>query len=162
MTTDIIDRLSNIAIFTDMADDTNRLQKIADRLTRQGYKAGQTIIKEGEEGDTLHILDKGQVRILRRTLDSEEFALVNLSADQHVFFGEIALIDNDRRSATVMAVTDCETLILKRRDYLELCDGDPVIGYRTAFRLASRLGTALRKANRDMITMYQALLDEIR
>lgn len=161
MSVEIIERIRKIAIFSDFSGDTERLERIAAKLKVRHHGAGSAIITEGEEGDTLFILNAGNVRILRNTLAGDSFALVNLSADANVYFGEIALIDNDRRSATVTALTDCETLTLTRKDYLALCEEDPVIGYRLTFQLALKLGSALRKSNRDMITMYQALLEEI-
>ncbi|HNY20675.1 MAG TPA: cyclic nucleotide-binding domain-containing protein [Treponemataceae bacterium] len=130
-------------------------------LKRQTYNKGDPIITEGEEGDTLHILNRGSVRILRNTLDRESFALVNLDAGQSVFFGEIALIDSDRRSATVIALTDCETLTLSRQDYLSLCEEDPYIGYKITFRIATRIAESLRKSSSDLMTLYQALVEEI-
>lgn len=101
------------------------------------------------------------MRILRNTLEKEEFALVNLNADQNIFFGEIALIDKDKRSATVMALTDCETLNLTRTNYFALCEEDTYIGFKITFQIALRLGASLRKSSHDMITMYQALFEEI-
>lgn len=156
-----IERIRKIVIFSDFAKDEVRLARIAAKLKVKRHAAGSAIIAEGEEGDTLYILNSGNVRILRNTLSGETFALVNLNADANVYFGEIALIDNDRRSATVMALSDCETLTLARSDYLALCEEDPVIGYRLTFQLALKLGAALRKSNKDMIMMYQALVDEI-
>lgn len=161
MSLSIIERIRKIPIFFDLSQDIPRLQKIADKLKIQLHKAGNKIISEGDEGDTLYILNSGCVRILRNTLSQEQFALVNLNADQNIFFGEIALIDNDRRSATVMALTDCETLNLTRKNYLELCEEDPYIGFKITFQIALRLGASLRKSSKDMITMYQALLEEI-
>lgn len=161
MISSIIHRIENIPIFKDLAGDTPRLEKIAGKLKSHHYKKGELIIKEGEEGDTLFILDSGSVRILRNTFSGEQFALVNLNADQNIFFGEIALIDRDKRSATVMAITDCDTYTLSRSDYLSLCEEDSLLGYKITFQLALRLGSSLRKSSRDMITMYQALLEEI-
>ncbi len=157
----IIERIRKIGIFSDFSSDRARLELIASKLKSRRHAAGSAIITEGEEGDTLFVLNAGSVRILRNTLEGDSFALVNLTADDNVYFGEIALIDSDRRSATVTALTDCETLTLSRGDYLSLCEEDTVIGYRLTFQLARKLGAALRKSNRDMITMYQALLEEI-
>ncbi len=157
----IIERIRQIPIFLDLSKDETRLKKIAEKLTTQKHKAGSQIICEGDEGDTLYILNSGSVRILRNTLDKELFALVNLNADQNIFFGEIALIDNDRRSATVTALTDCETLNFTRTNYLKLCEEDTYIGFKITFQIALRLGASLRKSSKDMITMYQALLEEI-
>lgn len=161
MNTAIIDRIRRIPIFLDISDDTIRLEKIAVKLKVQKHKAGSAIITEGEEGDTLYILNSGSVRILRNTLSKEQFALVNLNADQNIFFGEIALIDDDKRSATVIALTDCETLTMTKKEFLDLCEEDTYIGFKITFQLALRLGASLRKSNRDLMTMYQALVEEI-
>lgn len=157
----IIERLARIPLFADAADDPARLARIAEKLETVRYRAGKTIFAEGDEGDTLYILNAGSVRILRNTIGGERFALVNLAAEDNVFFGEIALIDSDTRSATVVALSDCETLTLSRKKYLELCEEDSWLGFRITFRVALRLGAALRKANRDMVTLYQALVEEI-
>lgn len=161
MSTDILDRLRNIPIFSSLADNRESLERVAAKLKKQSHEAGSAIISKGDEGDTLYILNSGRVRILRNTLSGEPFALVNLDADQNIFFGEVALIDHDVRSATVLAVSDCETLTLSRKDYLSLCEEDPVAGFRITFQIALRLSATMRKSSRDMITMYQALIDEI-
>jgi len=130
MSTDILDRLRNIPIFSSLADNRESLERVAAKLKKQSHEAGSAIILEGD-------------------------------ADQNIFFGEVALIDHDVRSATVLAVSDCETLTLSRKDYLSLCEEDPVAGFRITFQLALRLSATMRKSSRDMITMYQALIDEI-
>jgi CRP-like cAMP-binding protein len=130
MSTDILDRLRNIPIFSSLADNRESLERVAAKLKKQSHEAGSAIISEGD-------------------------------ADQNIFFGEVALIDHDVRSATVLAVSDCETLTLSRKDYLSLCEEDPVAGFRITFQLALRLSATMRKSSRDMITMYQALIDEI-
>lgn len=161
MSNEILDRLRNIPIFSGLADNPESLERVAAKLRKQNHATGSAIISEGDDGDTLFILNRGHVRILRNTLSGEAFALVNLDADQNIFFGEVALIDHDVRSATVLAVSDCETLTLSRKDYLALCEEDPVAGFRITFQLALRLSATMRKSSRDMITMYQALIDEI-
>lgn len=77
------------------------------------------------------------------------------------FFGEIALIDNDKRSASVLALSDCRTLTLTGTDFLELCESDPILGYRVIFRIAKRLSASLRRSTMDILAIYQALLDEV-
>jgi len=155
------ERSGRIAIFQDLAGDRSRLEKVAARLETRRHRAGTEIIREGDEGDALFVLNSGKVRILRSTMSKERFALVNLSAEDDVFFGEIALVDSDRRSATVLALTDCETLALTRKSYLALCEEDPYIGFKITFRIACRLASSLRKSNADALTLYQALLEEI-
>src|SRR5574344_2026840 len=106
-TPEILEHLVKLEIFSDFAKDTEDnkriLNKICGLLSVQEFKAGDEIIKEGDIGDTLYILFKGKVQVQRNTPSKERFAVVNLTSDMNVFFGEIALIDNDKRSASVVA-----------------------------------------------------------
>ena len=125
------------------------------------FNQGDQIITEGEVGDVLQILYDGEVQVLRNTPGKEQFAVINLHADQNVLFGEVALIDKDKRSASVVAITDCKTLALTGTDFLALCDEEPMLGYKAVFRIAKRLAGSLRRSTADILTLYEALLDEV-
>lgn len=162
---DILQKLSRLEIFSDFKDLTNEnrviLETIYSVLNRKSFAKDEVIIKEGDEGDTLYILYEGSVQVRRKTPSKEEFAVVNLSSEQNVFFGEIALIDNDKRSASVVALTDCKTLTLESKDFINLCEKNPLIGYRVIYRIARRISQSLRRSNTDVLALYQALLDEV-
>lgn len=164
-TPELLQRLSKLELFSDFdlsqEKDKLILEKICALLDKKDFKAGDLIIHEGDVGDMLYILYKGTVQVMRNTLSQDRFAVVNLASEQNVFFGEIALIDNDKRSASVAALTDCCTLTLKGKDFLALCEEEPVLGFRSLFRIAKRIAGSLRRANEDTITLYQALLDEV-
>ncbi len=85
--------------------------------------AGQTIVTEGEPGSLFYLLVRGQVSVTRRTASNE---LVNIGVlsdgDQ---FGELALLRDVPRNATVTARTDCLLLTLTRQHFLELLDATP-------------------------------------
>ncbi len=163
---DILLRLTKIELFSDFSpleDENNKriLTELARVLAIENFKIGDEIIKEGQIGDTLYILYEGKVQVLRNTLANEPFAVVNLSAEQNVFFGEIALIDNDTRSASVKAITDCKALGLTGKDFRALCEKETVFGYRVMLRIAVRLAQSLRRSTTDSLTLFQALLDEV-
>ena len=113
---DIIEKLTKLEIFSDFTekteDSTRILKKICSSLEVKDFAKGEVIINEGDLGDTLYILHTGSVQVKRNTPGNEQFAVVNLSAEQNVFFGEVALIDSDRRSASVVALENCRTLCL--------------------------------------------------
>ena len=111
-------------------------------------------------GDTLYILHTGSVQVKRNTPGNEQFAVVNLSAEQNVFFGEVALIDSDRRSASVVALENCRTLCLDGGTFKALCEEEPLLGYRATYRIARRLASSLRRSNKDLLTLYEALLEK--
>jgi CRP-like cAMP-binding protein len=91
----------------------------------------------------------------------DKIALADLSADMGIFFGEAALIGADTRGATVIAASDCRTCEITGKKFKELCEKEPVLGYRVMLCLAKRLTLTVRKANSDMATLYEALLDEV-
>ena len=158
---DIVEKLRKIVLFDDFKGDQVRLSKVCNVIKYAKFKAGENIIKEGDLGDRLFILYDGSVRIMRKTLTDENYTVVILNSDLNIFFGEIALIDSDKRSATVYAETDCETLYLDRENYLKLCEEDPMMGYKITFQIAKRISASLRKMNQDVISLFQALVDEV-
>lgn len=165
ITSEILKKLSKLEIFSDFEEETEEnlriLEKISLLLQKKTIEAGDIIIKEGDFGDTLYILYKGTVQVRRNTPHNDQFAVVNLKAEQNVFFGEVALIDNDTRSASVIALEKCTVLCLDGSRFQKLCEEEPILGYRAITRIAKRIASSLRRSNKDMMTLYTALLDEV-
>lgn len=155
------ERLEKIALFTEFAHRPGALEKILAVSSTIKVKAGEVIIREGDTGDTLFIMLKGSVLIQKTTLQQEPYTVVILKDFMNIYFGELALIDNDRRSATVVAESDCELLCLKRKDFLELCEEDHELGYRVTMQIAKKLSASVRKMNEDVITLFEALVAEV-
>ncbi len=164
-TPELIDKIVNLEIFSDFNKDNEVhkeiLKKVCILLEPQTFNVGEYIIKEGELGDSLFILYEGTVQIKRNTPSNEQFAVVNLASEQNVFFGEVALVDKDTRSASVLALTNCKTLRLDGTKFKALCDEEPILGYYVMYRISRRIAGSLRRSNRDMMTLYAALLDEV-
>lgn len=164
-TPELLEKLTKLEIFSDfsMKNTTHKeiLSKVCQILETKTHSAGDTIIQEGDLGDSLYILYEGTVQIKRNTPSNEQFAVVNLNTEQNVFFGEVALVDKDTRSASVYALTNCKTLMLDGNKFKDLCDAEPVLGYHVMYRIAKRIAGSLRRSNRDMMTLYEALLDEV-
>ena len=81
--------------------------------------------------------------------------------EQNVFFGEVALVDKDTRSASIYALTDCQTLKLEGNEFKQLCDAEPLLGYHVMYRISRRIAGALRRSNKDLMLLYEALIDEV-
>ena len=137
------------------------MSEICQILETKNFATGDVIIQEGDIGDVLYILYEGSVQVRRNTPSNEQFAVVNLNAAQNVFFGEVALIDKDKRSASVIAVENCKTLCIDGESFKSLCDRIPLLGYRVIYKIAKRIALSLRKSNRDFMILYEALLDEV-
>jgi CRP/FNR family cyclic AMP-dependent transcriptional regulator len=153
--------LSNIVLFDDFKDDIKVLKKIEQLFTEQEAKKGEVIIREGKEGDELYIIKTGCVRILKNTLQNDKYTVVILSADQHIFFGEIGLLLNDKRSATVVTECDSKFLVTNREKFLEFGEKEPYIALKITRKLARILCQRLSKTNQDVVTLFSALVSEI-
>ena len=119
-------------------------------LKREDFPEGSRIIEENEEGDCMYLLLEGQVDVLKTTLYGEEYVCAKLNDSMHCVFGEIAMIDRDRRSATVLATTDCRT-----------AEKHPQAGCRLLMVISANLCRNLRKENENLLKVYSALVDEI-
>ena len=66
-------------------------------------------------GDELFILLEGAVDILKKTMAGDDYVVTSLKAEYNIFIGELALIDDDKRSASVVATENSEVLVIGRR-----------------------------------------------
>jgi CRP/FNR family transcriptional regulator, cyclic AMP receptor protein len=101
-------------------------------IDAQSFKAGGVIFREGDEARELFVIKSGQVRIQigNRTV-------TDLAADS--IFGEMALIDNEPRSATAVAVTDVELVAVSEKQFLFLVSQTPYFALKVMRVLAQRL-----------------------
>ena len=157
----VIKKLKKVRLFQTLQGDEERLAKLADTFSWRQTKAGSEVISEGTEGSELYILYKGAVKVLKRTLDQDLYALVTLRDDENAFFGELALMDKEVRSASVTAETDCEFLVINREDFNRLGEEDPQLGLLVTRAIGKELAKKLRRANKDMIALFQALVEEV-
>lgn len=150
-----------IFLFQDLGDE--ELGRVLELMIPKYVPAGQVIVREGEPGDSMFIMAEGEVEITKRltlTLDEEvpkERVMTRLKAEDGVSFGEMALLENEARSATVTALTDCRLLELGREEFLSLIRENPVMGNKILLRLAQLLSQHLRRTNQDVIKLTTAL-----
>jgi CRP-like cAMP-binding protein len=94
--------------------------------------AGQVLCKEGQSGEEFFVIMEGEVEVTRRgkTLGTR---------GRGEFFGEIALVEDIPRTATVIARTPLRFFVLMRRDFLRLLDAQPQVERKVMRALAKRL-----------------------
>jgi ATP-binding cassette subfamily B protein len=114
-------RLGAIPLFAQV--DAAQLAHLAARFATLGVPAGRAVFEEGEPGDVLYVIVRGQLDVFRREADGSERRVGALEDGD--FFGEIALLEDVRRTATVRARVPCLLLALARTDFRELLSEAP-------------------------------------
>lgn len=156
----VIKRLNKLPLFENLKIED--IKDIIKLCKHKRYKKGQILINENDVGDELFIVFKGVIEIQKTTLQKESYTVVELNANQTpIYVGELAMIDNDKRSATVLAKTDCECLILKRSNFIEYGNKNPEIGLKLTRAIALNLAKILRRTNEEVIILFSALVEEI-
>lgn len=116
--------LRNSEFFSDLSDED--LGEIAVRLTGRVYPPGATIVREGAPGDRMFIIKQGKVEIKKRET-SLGIDLTLASLDEGACFGEIALLSEGPRTASVVAVVTTEVFVLIREDFAAILKEHPGI-----------------------------------
>jgi CRP-like cAMP-binding protein len=131
--------LRQIPLFAEL--DYDELVKLASCLQTEKFKKDTSVVLETDEGSTLFIIKKGQVKISRGSNSGREVILAILGEGD--FFGEMSLLDGLSRSANVITLTDSELLLLHRDDFLLFIEKNPQI----AISLLKELALRLRKSD---------------
>lgn len=133
-------RLSQLAFFKPIAYEL--LEDIAMLFNTERYEQGATIIQEGERGEKFYIVIRGKVEVLKRVVDgegqAEDTAVAVLEDGDH--FGEIALLQNVPRTATIKALSSCVVISLQRKHLQHILSRHPEVNNYVRNILAERLG----------------------
>lgn len=116
-----IDSLRHCQLFAGC--DSGVLHAIAGRLRDRRFRRNEVIFHQGDAGDSLHIIVSGSVKIVLPSTEGDEAIIATLRPAD--FFGELALLDGQPRSATATAIEPTQTLTLSRGTFLELLNGHP-------------------------------------
>ncbi len=157
-----IDKLAKMSLFKSFCTDRESLSKLNDICTIKDYETDQIVIAEGDNGDNMFIVFSGSVEIRKRTRSGDEYTVVQLSADFNVFFGELAIASDGARSATVITISNSTFLIITKSDFEKFCEEYPTLGLHITKEILKTVSANLRKTNDDMLTIFDALVNEIK
>jgi CRP/FNR family transcriptional regulator, cyclic AMP receptor protein len=125
-----------------------QLRHLAQITRREEYASGDTILEQDSAGDSMYIIAEGQVEVLKRDAEGEPQTALFLGEGQ--MFGELALLDQGLRTATIVADDDPTVVYVLMRDSVEaLCSADTAIGYRLMRNIALDLAFKLRHQSLD-------------
>lgn len=139
--------------------EADALAHLAESSSLREVRKGETVIREGEQGDCLFVIIEGRVRTEKRTPAGDSWTV--RFHDRGGVFGELSLLDRVLRSATVVAEADCTLLAIDRERFHDFGNRHPGAGLLVTRRLAERLAARLRRANEDVVTLFTALVHEV-
>ncbi len=123
----------------------NALQSIGAKLRLERYAKDDIVFAQGEEGEALYLIESGQVKVVVQD-GNEERILSFLGPGS--FFGEMALLTGERRSATVQVSIDAELWVLHKDDWDHLLREQPTIALVLSQELSRRLSATDRQPTR--------------
>ena len=121
-------------------------EAVARRLQRRQYRSGEVVAREGERGTELFIIVQGSATGRLRTSSGREVRLMSFAPG--TIAGELGLLDEETRSATIVADENLVCLVLGRDEFQELMRDDPVAAVKLLANLSREISWRLRRANR--------------
>ncbi len=144
--------LANIRMFELLnEDDRVALAAVVDELK---VPEGHTLFQAGDPGDSLFIVKAGQIELFIKDTAGQKIVLA--TAESGDMFGELAMLDSGSRTATALALTDCEVLVLDRDDLILLFQRKP----EAALHMLASLSGLTRKADELLRTRVSRNVNE--
>jgi CRP/FNR family transcriptional regulator, cyclic AMP receptor protein len=135
--------LHGVPAFSTLADE--ELARVADVTVPRSFQPGEVVFHEGDSSDTCYVVRSGHARAVREHGAGRTLTLANFGPGD--IFGELAMFDDERRSATIQALEETELIAILGRDMRRLLRQHPDI----AVKLLAALGRRLRESN-DRLT----------
>ena len=144
--------LQGIPTFSDLADAD--LVRVADVTVPRTFQGGEAVFYEGDESDTCYVVRSGHVRAVREHTDGRMLTLATLGPGE--IFGELAIFDEERRSATVEALDDLEVVAILGADMRRMLRLHPDIAVKLLAALSRRLRETNERLTRQSFQTVQS------
>ena len=153
---DLFSFLKKVYFFQDLPDgQIRKIQRVCHQIE---YAPGQIIFEEGSQADRFYIVAQGAVEVWKDyRLPEKDLLAVH---ERGHLFGEMALIDQDRRSATCVAATDVEALEISRDHFEKALSTDPELERKCLRAMLKLMAERLRDTDASL-TFSRSLLDKM-
>lgn len=147
----IIDTLRHCRLLDNLTDE--QIESIGELVEEHHFRKGEYVCREGAWGDSMYIIDNGEVKIIKK-LDVED--VWEITALRHGdFFGEVSLVDGSPRTASCVALTNTTVLELYGRDFKRLIQARDDLSNRMMESLLRTLINRIR-ATDDLVSKIMA------
>jgi len=142
-------QLQNIPLFSGLSKP--ELEEMVGITTKRSFPKNNVIINEGDETDSLYLIISGKVKVVLSDEDGKEITISILEPND--YFGELALIDDEPRSARVVTMEQSQFCVINQSDFNNVLDNNPGL----VRNLLKGLSKRLREANKNIESL--ALMD---
>ncbi|NUM44656.1 MAG: TIR domain-containing protein, partial [Anaerolineales bacterium] len=132
MPQDILTDLRKVELFADLPDEM--IAQLAREVKEQPLSAGEVLFKEGEEGNALFFIQRGEIEIYQAS-DGKIFEVLKTGD----YFGEMALLEAEPRTASARARNEAAVFYLDRPAFMHLLETNPALGIKMTHRISARL-----------------------
>ncbi len=138
--------LATIPVFEGLKP--RELRQVAAIVHRRQFVSGEYVVFQGDPGLGMYVVEEGEVAVVLVGGDESKEELAQLKAGE--FFGEMSLLDESPRSASVVARTDASLIGFFRPDLFELMRRSPETGLKIVLKVAEMIGERLRATNQEL------------
>ncbi len=149
---DVQTLLARVPVFETLVEED--LARVAEVAVPRTFAPGHVIFREGDQSDTCYVVAEGHARALREHSDGRTIALARFGPGD--IFGELAMFDDERRSATVEALDDLQALAILGADFRRLLREHPDIAVKLVISLGRRLRAANERLSRQSFQTVQS------
>lgn len=156
---DLTVRLGNVDLFSRLTEE--QLQLVAGHSREQQVKRNTLLMQEGDPGDTMFVVDFGELKVFVSDDNGRELVLHQLGPGSVI--GDIAVLDGEPRSASVMAMSDSRVIAIGREGLLDCLRTSPDFALNIIHSLTQRLRQATEGSRSLALdNVYRRLADKLR
>ncbi len=149
---DTVALLRQVPVFSALAEP--ELERVADVTVPRQFAAGEVVFREGDESDTCYVVRSGHARAIREHQDGRSITLARFGPGD--IFGELAMFDDEKRSATVEALEPTEAIAILGGDMRRLLREHPDIAVKLIAAIARRLRETNERLARQSFQTVQS------
>ena len=149
---DVVDLLGRVPVFSTL--EQADLERIAEVSVPRSFEPGQAVFREGDASDTCYVVREGHARAVRSHPDGRSITLATFGPGD--IFGELAMFEDERRSATVEAIETTSVIGVLGPDMRRLMTEYPEISTRLVVALGRRLRESNERLSRQSFQTVQS------
>jgi CRP-like cAMP-binding protein len=150
---DLVEILLNIPIFSKLS--SRELSSLFNIIHNRSYIKGEIIFHQGDPGIGLYVIRNGEVKIERKLDSNENIELAKFKDGD--FFGELALVDDEKRSASAVAEKDVKLAVIFKPDLDDFISRFPKKGVKILQGISHVIAVRLRQMNEEVIKLNSTI-----